>query len=120
MNKKAEMKQGLQALLSGGSGASSRTDEEKELALAEERKKGRGRPKKINPGEKRSDGYEKASVIVNSEQWAKVREICYNETIMQKDVLELALSLLIEKYEKKHGKIELGLEREPRDLKSIL
>lgn len=115
--KKEEFKKGLAVLISG----TQRTEEEETLteALEERRKSTRGRPRKNAPDGKRTDGYERASVIVSSELWAKLREICYKETLMQKEVLELALELLIGRYEEKHGTIKPRSHKQ-KDPKSII
>lgn len=99
--------------------ANTTSEKERLEAAHEEKKEGtRGRPKKTEE-ERLAAGTERASIIVKKEQWAKLKEICKKETILYKEGLELALSLLIEQYEKKHGEIIPTDDRE-KDLRSIL
>ena len=42
------------------------------------------------------------------EKWAKLEYISLHETLQKKEVLELALDMLIEKYESEKGKIVLS------------
>jgi hypothetical protein len=46
-------------------------------------------------------------VKANLEKWAKIEYISLHETLQKKEVLELALDMLIEKYEKEKGTIKL-------------
>lgn len=81
-------------------------DEALREALRKRRMDGRGRPSKDKtPEEKRTDGYSRTSVIVNIEKYAKVKEIAFRSTLTTKEVMEVALDLLIEKYEAKHGEV---------------
>lgn len=81
-------------------------DEALREALRKRRMDGRGRPSKDKtPEGKRTDGYSRTSVIVNIEKYAKVKEIAFRSTLTTKEVMEVALDLLIEKYEAKHGEV---------------
>ena len=39
------------------------------------------------------------------EKWAKIKEIAFIETLTMKEIVELALDMVIERYESKHGTI---------------
>lgn len=82
------------------------TDAELREALHKKRTDGRGRPRKnLSVDGKRTDGYARTSVIMNEAKYAKVKEIAFRSTLTTKEVLEVALDLLIEKYEEKHGEV---------------
>lgn len=83
-------------------------DEELREALRQKRMKGRGRPRKgVIKAKKASDGYERACMIVSSEKYGKIKAISLRETLQIKEVMEAAMDLAIEAYEKKNGKIIL-------------
>lgn len=97
-------------------------DEElrKELEERLYRKKliGRGRPRKNDQLGRRMDGYDRTSLIIPVDKWAKVKEIALRETLTLKEIVELALDLVIERYESKHGEVKPQL-REKKDIKEI-
>lgn len=82
-------------------------DEELRRALRKRQQEGRGRTKKGRPKDKRTEGYGTICVKANLEKWAKVEYISLQETLQKKEVLEMALDMLIEKYESEKGKIVL-------------
>lgn len=74
----------------------------------EARNKKRGRPLKwsktdANGHTIREDGYRRTSMIVNVELAAKMKEIAFREAMTEKEVLEQAMRLAVESYEKKYG-----------------
>ena len=83
-------------------------DEELRKALRQRQLDGRGRPKVGRPHDKRTEGYGTVCVKANLEKWAKLEYISLHETLQKKEVLELALDMLIEKYESEKGKIVLS------------
>lgn len=82
-------------------------DEELKAALRERVLAGRGRPKKGRKKDSNTELYTTICVKANIEKWAKVEYIALNETLQKKEVLELALDMLIEKYENEKGAIRL-------------
>lgn len=97
-------------------------DEElrKELEARLYKKKliGRGRPRKNDQLGRRMDGYDRTSIIINVEKWAKVREIALMETLTLKEIVELALDMVIDRYESKHGEVKPQPVRK-RDINEI-
>ena len=91
---------------------------ELEERLRKKRLVGRGRPRKNDQLGKRSDGYDRTSLIINKEKWAKLKEIAFIETLTMKEIVELALDMVIERYEAKHGTITPTPERQ-KDIKDI-
>ncbi len=79
--------------------------EELKERLRKKRLIGRGRPRKNDQLGRRMDGYDRTSLIINKEKWAKIKEIAIRETLTMKEIVELALDMVIERYENKHGKI---------------
>lgn len=80
--------------------------EELREALYRKRMEGRGRPRKnIGTNGKRTDGYSRTSIIANDEKYAKIKEIAFRSTLTTKEILELAMDMVIEKYEAKHGEV---------------
>lgn len=82
-------------------------DKELQTALRQRQLDGRGRPKKGRPHDSKTEGYGTVCVKANLEKWAKLEYISLQETLQKKEVLELALDMLIEKYESEKGKIVL-------------
>jgi hypothetical protein len=82
-------------------------DEELKRALRQRQMDGRGRPKKGKPHSSKTDGYGTVCAKANLEKWAKLEYIALKETLQKKEVLELALDMLIDKYESEKGKIVL-------------
>ena len=79
-------------------------DEQLREALRAKRMDGRGRPRKnTDKTGKRTDGYSRTSLILKDEKVAKIKEIAFRETLTMKEIFELALDTIIEKYEAKHG-----------------
>lgn len=98
-------------------------DEELRAALQErlrqKRMIGRGRPRTAHDDRgKRTDGYNRTSLIVNVEKWEKIKEIAFRETLTMKEITELALDMIIERYESKNGAIVIT-EKEKRDINDI-
>lgn len=94
-----------------GKNAPSLTPEEIETLKekqAEARNKHRGRPLKwsktdANGHSIREDGYRRTSMIVNIELSLKMKEIAFREGMTEKEVLEQAMRLAVESYERKNG-----------------
>lgn len=82
-------------------------DEELKEKLRQRQLDGRGRPKRGRPHDSRTVGYGTVSVKANLEKWDKLRYISLQETLQLKEVLELAIDMLIEKYESEKGTIRL-------------
>lgn len=82
-------------------------DEELKEKLRQRQLDGRGRPKRGRPHDSKTDGYGTVSVKANLEKWEKLRYISLQETLQLKEVLELALDMLIAKYEAEKGTIQL-------------
>ena len=64
------------------------------------------------------DGYDRTSLIINVEKWAKVKEIALRETLTLKEIVELALDMVIDRYESKHGEVKPQPVRK-RDINEI-
>lgn len=95
-------------------------DEELRAKLRARRMDGRGRPRKNHDKNgKRTDGYSRTSLIVNDEKAAKIKEIAFRETLTMKEIFELALDMVIEKYESTHGVVVPRPERYKGDINSI-
>lgn len=92
----------------------------KELEARLYRKKliGRGRPRKNDQLGRRMDGYDRTSLIIPVEKWGKVKEIALRETLTLKEIVELALDMVIERYESKHGEVKPQPVRK-RDINDI-
>lgn len=87
--------------------------------LRQKRMIGRGRPRTAHDERgKRTDGYNRTSLIVNVEKWEKIKEIAFRETLTMKEITELALDMVIERYESKNGTI-IVTEKEKRDINDI-
>jgi len=92
---------------------------ELERRLKEKRMVGRGRPRKNDQLGRRTDGYDRTSLIIPVEKWAKVKEIAFIETLTLKEIVELALDMVIDKYESKHGEVTPQPERQRKDIHDI-
>lgn len=90
-----------------------------ERRMEERRKVGRGRPRKNDQLGRRMDGYDRTSLIINKEKWEKLKEIAFRETITLKEIVELALDLVIERYESKHGEVKPEPDKRKRDINEI-
>jgi hypothetical protein len=82
-------------------------DEELKEALRQRQLDGRGRPKRGRKKESKTEGYGTICVKANLDKWEKVKYISLQETLQIKEVLELALDMLIEKYESEKGTIRV-------------
>lgn len=95
-------------------------DERLREALRKKRMDGRGRPRKnTDKHGKRTDGYSRTSLIVNDELWAKLKEVAFRETLTMKEILDLALRMVVERYEAKHGTIEPKPEKYNVDINKV-
>lgn len=95
-------------------------DEQLREALHRKRMDGRGRPRtKHDQNGKRTDGYSRTSLILKDEKVAKIKEIAFRETLTMKEIFELALDTIIEKYEKKHGEVIPRPERYKGDINKV-
>jgi len=75
---------------------------------------------KKNPvGRPRSVGYTRTSVILNDEQMSKVRYIAGRENVNQKDIVEYALQMFINKYEDAHGEVIVEATSGKREVESL-
>ena len=132
--KKQALQRGVNTLFSGGlqpeeapktseqaeDVANTLTDEELKAALHKRRMQHRGRPKKsIGPEPNYTDGYGRATTIVNLEKMAKLREIAKRETLTIKEVIEATMDLAISNYEAKHGSIKIYPEEERGDVTKL-
>ena len=82
-------------------------DEELKEKLRQRQLEGRGRPKRGRPHDSKTEGYGTVCVKANLEKWDKLRYISLQESLQLKEVLELAIDMLIEKYESEKGTIRL-------------
>lgn len=82
-------------------------DEELKEKLRQRQLEGRGRPKRGRPHDSKTDGYGTVCVKANLEKWDKLRYISLQESLQLKEVLELAIDMLIGKYESEKGTIRL-------------
>jgi hypothetical protein len=82
-------------------------DEELKAALRERVLLGRGRPKRGRKKDSKTEGYTTICVKANIEKWEKIEYIALHETLQKKEVLELAMDMLIEKYESEKGTIKI-------------
>lgn len=92
--------------------------EELKERLRKKRLIGRGRPRKNDQLGRRMDGYDRTSLIISKEKWAKIKEIAFIETLTMKEIVELALDMVIERYESKHGTITPNTDRK-KDINEI-
>ena len=83
-------------------------DEELKEALRQRQLDGRGRPQRGRKKESKTEGYGTICVKANLDKWEKVKYISLQETLQIKEVLELALDMLIEKYESEKGTIRIN------------
>lgn len=86
-------------------------DEELKEKLRQRQLEGRGRPKRGRPHDSKTYGYGTVCVKANLEKWAKLEYISLQESLQKKEVLELALDMLIEKYESEKGTIKLKISK---------
>lgn len=81
-------------------------DEQLKEALRKRRMQHRGRPKKGADFISQTDGYQRISLIAQTEKMDKIREIALRESLTIKEVVEAAFDLAIERYEAKRGEIK--------------
>ena len=87
--------------------------------LRRKRMIGRGRPRKNDQLGRRTDGYERTSLIIPVDKWAKIKEIAFIETLTLKEIIELALDMVIDRYESKHGEVKPQPQRPKKDISEI-
>lgn len=80
-------------------------DTELREALRKRQMRGRGRPRKGCSSPEQTKDYTRMSAIVHRDKYAKIIEISLRESLQIKEVIEAAMDLAIETYEKKHGEI---------------
>ena len=85
---------------------------EEEYAILEERQAQRrtfltGRRRKDETREPATKDDMRTSMLVNKHQYAIVREIALREGLTIKDLIYAMFQLAIERYEEKHGKVEV-------------
>jgi len=112
---KKDFKGGFDKLLSGGKTQQEIVVEPQEQIEAPVAR--RGRPKKWE-GSKSSEGDIRTSLIVNETKYKKLEAIAQKEGLTKKELIDTALDIIIDGYEKKNGVIE-PQEKEERDLKSL-
>ena len=93
--------------------------EELKERLRQKRLIGRGRPRKADHTNSIADGYDRTSIIIQKEKWAKIKEIAFIETLTMKEIVELALDIIIERYESKHGEVIPMAKIKKRNIKDI-
>ena len=95
-------------------------DERLREALRAKRMDGRGRPRKnTDRNGKRTDGYSRTSLIVKDELWAKIKEVAFRETLTMKEIVDLALHMVVDRYEAKHGTIEPQPQKYTKNINEI-
>ena len=95
-------------------------DERLREALRAKRMDGRGRPRKnTDRNGKRTEGYSRTSLIVNDELWAKIKEVAFRETLTMKEIVDLALHMVVDRYEAKHGTIEPQPQKYTKNINEI-
>lgn len=82
-------------------------DAELRERLSQRRLARAGRPKAGRPKSPETAGTGRVCAIVNLEKWQKVKYISLQETMQIKEVLDLALDMVIAEYEQKKGSIKL-------------
>lgn len=80
-------------------------DEELKKAILARRSKHRGRPKKNKSVTGTPDNHTKVCLNVPTQKIEKIREICFLETKLLREVIEEGLDYVISKYEQSHGEI---------------
>lgn len=80
-------------------------DEELREALHRRRMEQRGRPRRGRPRSEESRNTGRITAIVNLSKWEKVKYISLQETMQIKEVLDIALDMVIGKYEAEKGEI---------------
>ena len=80
---------------------------------------GRGRPRKADHTNNIADGYDRTSIIINKEKWAKIKEIAFIETLTMKEIVEVALDIIMERYEAKHGEVKPQSQIKKRNIRDI-
>ena len=111
---KDQLKDGISTMFGDGSQPAPRaiqlTDEE--YAILEERQAQRrtfltGRRRKDETREPATKDDMRTSMLVNKHQYAIVREIALREGMTIKDLVNAMFQLGIDRYEEKHGKVEV-------------
>lgn len=91
-----------EATLTGrGDILSSIEDAELRAALRAKRMEGRGRPRKGQSKESLTEGYIRATTIVNAAKFEQLKGIALQETLTIKEVIERAFDLAITTYKEK-------------------
>lgn len=122
--KKEQLKEGISAMFGEGTQSPSKplkiTDEEYEIL--EERQSQRrafltGRRRKDDTRELASKDDVRTSLLLNKQQYDIVREIALREGMTIKDLIYAMFQLGIDRYEEKHGKVEVRQQKnEKKDL----
>lgn len=77
-----------------------------EKRLVEKKRALGGRPRKGDPPkESVLKGYSRTTLFIDDTKWSKIKEIGLRETLTLKEILNIALDVIIERYESKHGEI---------------
>ena len=103
----------LNDILNGGAEAP-QSNEREEATTSQEPKRGVGRPKKDKSKQPES---EHRTYILKTEILQKLKLISLKEGLSQTEVLEYALTQLIDRYEKKHGTLDVA--ETPKSLEEI-
>lgn len=122
--KKEQLKEGISAMFGEGTQSPPKplkiTDEEYEIL--EERQSQRrafltGRRRKDDTRELASKDDVRTSLLLNKQQYDIVREIALREGMTIKDLIYAMFQLGIDRYEEKHGKVEVRQQKnEKKDL----
>lgn len=100
-------------ILNGGT-ETPQSNEREEATTSQEPKRGVGRPKKDKSKQPES---EHRTYILKTEILQKLKLISLKEGLSQTEVLEYALTQLIDRYEKKHGTLDVA--ETPKSLEEI-
>lgn len=80
------------------------TDTELKERLKARQMKDRGRRKETSS----TEGYKRATFIVNEEQMEKIKILSLKEGLQQKEVLEALLNVALKHYERKYGELTIS------------
>ncbi len=82
-------------------------DEELKEALRKKRMQKRGRPRKDEAlRQKEEEIYTRSTWIMRRDHLSKLKEICFQETLTLKEIMEQIVGDAIAAYEKKHGEVK--------------
>ena len=107
-NKKNQLKGGISAMFGEGQAPVTSSISEEEYAEMERRQSERrffmtGRRRNGDPRELITRNDVRTCMLLDKEQYDKIREIALRETMTIKDLTHMMFQLAIDQYEKKHG-----------------